>query len=102
MLQKSLTTTRKRSGAPAVFTPEQVMQIIELACRDPCDFGYEVSQWSLNLLVMEIKKQGIVEQISARSVSRFLKMRQTCTPTKSATGSIPQKRRKIRKPLPGR
>ncbi len=70
-----LLSDRKRSGAPAVFTPEQVMQIIELACRNPCDFGYEVSQWSLNLLVMEIKKQGIAEQISAKSVSSFLKIR---------------------------
>ncbi|NDO27392.1 helix-turn-helix domain-containing protein, partial [[Clostridium] clostridioforme] len=34
-----------------------------------------VSQWSLPLLVAEIKKQGIAEQISEKSVSRFLKMR---------------------------
>lgn len=49
------------------------MKIIDLACKAPADFGYEVSQWSLNLLVTEIKKQGIAEQISAKSVSRFLK-----------------------------
>ena len=44
-------------------------------CSNPNDFGYEVSQWSLPLLVAEIKKQGIAEQISEKSVSRFLKMR---------------------------
>ena len=51
------------------------MRIIDLACGNPNDFGYEVSQWSLPLLVAEIKKQGIAAQISEKSVSRFLKMR---------------------------
>lgn len=62
-----------RPGCPCVFTQEQIMKIIDLACKAPSDFGYEVSQWSLNLLVKEIRKQGIVENISAKSVSRFLK-----------------------------
>ncbi|MDO9491145.1 helix-turn-helix domain-containing protein [Acetobacterium sp.] len=66
---------KQRSGCPAVYTPEQIVKIIDLACKAPSDFGYEVSQWSLNLLVAEIKKQGIAEQISAKSVSRFLKMK---------------------------
>lgn len=70
-----LLSDRKRSGAPPVFTQEQIMSIIALACQNPCDFGYEVSQWSLPLLTAEIKKQGIVDQISEKSVSRFLKMR---------------------------
>lgn len=66
---------KKRPGAPPVFTADQIMRIIDLACGNPGDFGYEVSQWSLPLLVTEIKKQGIAEQISEKSVSRFLKMR---------------------------
>ncbi len=66
---------KKRPGAPSVFTPDQIMKIIDLACSNPGDFGYEVSQWSLPLLVTEIKKQGITERISEKSVSRFLKMR---------------------------
>ncbi len=66
---------KKRPGAPSVFTPDQIMKIIDLACSNPGDFGYEVSQWSLPLLVTEIKKQGIAERISEKSVSRFLKMR---------------------------
>ena len=70
-----LLSDKKRSGAPCTFTPEQVMRIIDLACKNPCDFGYEVSQWSLSLLVTEIKKQGIADKISTKSVSRFLKMR---------------------------
>lgn len=70
-----LLSDKKRSGAPSTFTAEQIMAIIALACKDPCDFGHEVSQWTLSLLVTEIKNQGIAEQISEKSVSRFLKMR---------------------------
>ena len=70
-----LLSDRKRPGAPPTFTPEQILAVIDLACKDPCDLGYEVSQWSLPLLTAEIKKQGIADQISEKSVSRFLKMR---------------------------
>lgn len=68
-------TDLKRPGAPPEFTQEQIVKIIALACKNPEEFGYEVSHWSLSLLVTEIKKQGIAEQISAKSVSRFLKMK---------------------------
>ena len=71
---------KPRPGCPCVFTQEQIMKIIDLACKAPSDFGYEVSQWSLNLLVKEIRKQGIAQDISAKSVSRFLKGGQTKTP----------------------
>ena len=70
-----LLSDRKRSGASPAFTPEQIIRIIDPACRNPCDFGYEASHWSLSLLVTEIKKQGIADRISEKSVSRFLKMR---------------------------
>ena len=72
---RTLLSDRKRPGVPSTFTPEQIMAVIDLACKDPCEFGYEVSQWSLPLLTAEIKKQGIAERISEKSVSRFLKMR---------------------------
>ena len=72
---RAVLSDKKRPGAPSVFTPDQIMRIIDLACGSPNDFGYEVSQWSLPLLVAEIKKQGIAAQISEKSVSRFLKMR---------------------------
>ncbi len=72
---RQVLSDKKRSGAPAKFTPEQIMAIIDLACKNPGDLGYEVSQWSLPILTVEIKKQGIAEEISPKSVSRFLKMR---------------------------
>ncbi len=51
---KQLLSDKQRSGHPTVFTAEQVMKIINLACCKPEDYGYEVSQWSLSLLVKEI------------------------------------------------
>jgi transposase len=68
-----LLSDNPRPGCPAVYTQEQIVKIIDLACKSASEFGYEVSNWSLNLLVQEIKKQGIAEEISAKSVSRFLK-----------------------------
>ncbi len=72
---RQLLSDKQRSGHPTVFTAEQVMKIVNLACCNPKDYGYEVSQWSLTLLVKEIKKQGIADHISEKTVSRFLKRR---------------------------
>ena len=77
---RKIFSDRPRPGCPCVFTQEQIMKIIDLACKAPSDFGYEVSQWSLNLLVKEIRRQGIAQDISAKSVSRFLKGSQIKTP----------------------
>ena len=64
---------RARPGQPSHYTDEQIIKILELACRDPQELGYEVSHWSLNLLVEASVKEGIVDAISAKTVSRFLK-----------------------------
>jgi transposase len=64
---------KKRPGVPSKFTQEQIMRIINLACKHPQEYGYEVSQWSLTLLVKEIIKSGIADRISEKTVSRFLK-----------------------------
>lgn len=62
-----------RPGQPSHYTDEQIIKILEIACRSPEDFGYEASHWSLNLLVDIVIKEGIVDSISAKTVSRFLK-----------------------------
>lgn len=62
-----------RPGQPSHYTDEQIIKILEVACRNPGDFGYEASHWSLNQLVDAVTKEGIVESISAKTVSRFLK-----------------------------
>ncbi|MCQ1531286.1 helix-turn-helix domain-containing protein [Lutispora saccharofermentans] len=36
-------TDEKRPGASHKFTPEQIMKIIDLACKNPRELGYEVS-----------------------------------------------------------
>ena len=62
-----------RPGQPPHYTDEQIIKILEIACRNPEELGYEVSHWSLNLLVDAVIKEGIVDSISAKTVSRFLK-----------------------------
>ncbi len=59
-----------RPGIEPTFTPEQVCQIIALACETPPE---HLSQWSRKALVEEAVKRGIVESISPTTVGRFLK-----------------------------
>lgn len=62
-----------RSGAPPRFTPEQIVQIVALACEKPEESGRPISHWAPRELKEEVVKRGIVETISVRSVGRFLK-----------------------------
>lgn len=62
-----------RPGQPSHYTDEQIIKILEIACRDPEELGYETSHWSLNQLVSAVVKEGIVDSISAKTISRFLK-----------------------------
>jgi putative transposase len=62
-----------RPGAPGKFTPEQVTQILAVACEPPEDCGRPVTHWTPRELVDEVIQRGIVASISARHVGRFLK-----------------------------
>lgn len=62
-----------RPGAPGTFTAEQIVQIINLACRPPAQLGRPVAAWTPRELADEAAKQGIVGTISPRTVGRFLK-----------------------------
>jgi transposase len=62
-----------KPGAPAKFTPEQVCQIIALACERPVDSDRPISQWSHRELADEIVRRGIVVSISPRHAGRLLK-----------------------------
>jgi putative transposase len=64
-----------RPGTPPTFSPEQVVQIVALACEDPADSGRPISSWTPRELAAEAVKRDIVPSISARSVGRFLKGR---------------------------
>jgi putative transposase len=61
-----------RPGAPPTFTPEQLCQIMAVACEPPGDSGRPISQWTPRELADEASKRNIVPRISARTVGRFL------------------------------
>lgn len=71
---KSVLSDRPRPGKEPVFIPEQILIINELACKNPKDFGWELSHWNLPALTAEVARQGIVESISPASVWRFLNL----------------------------
>lgn len=64
---------RPRPGGPTTFSPEQVADIIALACEKPADSKIPVSHWTPPDLAREAIKRGIVDSISPRQVDRFLK-----------------------------
>ena len=88
-----------RSGQPATFTDEQIIKILEVACHNTEEYGFESSHWSLNQLVEAVVKEGIVDSISVKTISRFFNMGKI-RPHLIVIGCIPPKRRNIRKPSP--
>jgi transposase len=62
-----------RPGTPARITPEQVCQIVALACAAPSQCGRPISQWSSREVAEEVVNRGIVERISPRHAARLLK-----------------------------
>jgi putative transposase len=62
-----------RCGKPATFSPEQIVQIVAVACEPPEKSGRPISHWTSTELADEVKKRQIVPRISPRSVGRFLK-----------------------------
>jgi len=64
-----------RSGTPATFSPEQICQIVALACEPPGASARPISQWTARELADEAVKRAIVSRISAQSVERFLARR---------------------------
>jgi hypothetical protein len=62
-----------RPGGPATFRPEQIVQIVAVACEPPDRSGRPISHWTARELADEAKKRRIVADISPRTVGRFLK-----------------------------
>lgn len=63
----------ERSGAPATFSLEQMVQLFAMACEKPENYGRPISQWTARELADEMVKQGIVKSISPRHVGRLLR-----------------------------
>src|SRR6266436_3421330 len=73
--EKALTTRivealadHPRSGPPATFTAEQMVQIVAVACEDPAESGRPISHWTPREVAEEVRKRGLIETISTRSV----------------------------------
>ena len=62
-----------RSGHPGKFTPEQITQILALACEPPGQSGRPITHWTCKELAAEAKKRGIVASISVSQVGRYLR-----------------------------
>jgi putative transposase len=71
-LLAAVLSDQPRSGAPLTFQPEQIVQIVALACESPTESGRPITHWTPTELALEAVKRGIVPRISARSVGRFL------------------------------
>lgn len=63
---------RRRSGRPRRFTAVQAAQVKALACELPATRGVPLSRWSAADLADEAVCAGIVEDISASTVARWL------------------------------
>ena len=61
-----------RPGNPGKFTPEQITQILALACEPPEKSGRPITHWTAHELADEAQKRGIVESISVTQVNRYL------------------------------
>lgn len=61
-----------RSGAPNTFTPEQLTQVVAVACEDPRESNREISHWTRRELADEMMERKIVDTISPRHVGRIL------------------------------
>lgn len=62
-----------RPGAPAKFTPQQVVAIIAVACEVPSLSDRPITHWTGEELADEVKKRKIVDSISVAQVNRFLR-----------------------------
>jgi hypothetical protein len=62
-----------RSGTPAVYTAEQLCNLMSLALKLPTECGREMTHWTHIELADEANKQAIACGISKSTVGRFLK-----------------------------
>ena len=60
-----------RPGRPSEITAEQTCQIVALACEQPK--ARPISQWTGREIADEVKRRGILKEISPRHAARLLK-----------------------------
>jgi putative transposase len=77
-----------RPGAPAKFSPEQVVGIRAIACEkldEEDESSRPVSHWTPREVRDEAINRGLADDISVRTVGRWLKGG-LCSPIASSTG----------------
>jgi transposase len=70
---EAIFTDSPRPGAPGKFTPEQVTQIVAVACEPPEKSGRPITHWTARELADEVVKRGVVTSISTAQVGRYLR-----------------------------
>src|SRR3954468_1372505 len=70
---EAVLTDEQRPGAPGKFTPEQVTQILAVACEPPEKSGRPITHWTAHELADEVVTRGIVTSISPSQVARYLR-----------------------------
>jgi putative transposase len=68
-----------RPGTPPHFRPEQIVQIVAVACEPPEQSQRPISHWTSRELADEVQQRRIVSTISPRTVGRFLKRGRSAT-----------------------
>lgn len=67
----NLLSDAPRPGAPATFTPENIVKIVAVACELPEESDRPITHWTSRELADEVIKREIVPSISTRTVGRF-------------------------------
>jgi transposase len=62
-----------RAGAPGKFTPEQIVDILAVACESPEKSGRPITHGTAHELADEVLKRRIVPSISVTQVGRYLR-----------------------------
>jgi transposase len=70
---EAVLTDEPRPGAPGKFTPEQVTQILAVACEPPEKSGRPITHWTAHELADEVVTRDIVVSISPSQVGRYLR-----------------------------
>jgi transposase len=70
---EAVLTDAPRPGAPGKFTPEQVTQILAVACEPPEKSHRPMTHWTAHELADEVVTRGIVTSISPSQVARYLR-----------------------------
>lgn len=76
VLERAIARTLRdapRPGAPGKFTPEQVTQLLALACEPPENSGRPIDHWTHAELADEAARRGIVESISPSRFGELLR-----------------------------